>query len=115
MNLLRARVSNSGGWWELHLLDLAIMADGASEDEVLRGLEHALMAEYQLALKYKKVPFVELFRECPDFVRASWENDDGKKHRQLDLPDEVRLAIAAVFRLPTNAPFEVKTYPRHAA
>ena len=107
MNLLRARVrTTDDGWWELVLLDLDIVADGDSENAMLRDLEHTLVAEYHLAVWAKETPFVRLFRGCPAGVSEAWE-DGGKALRHLRLPTEVRQALAGVFRVP-HMEFTVK-------
>ncbi len=115
MNLLRATVRNKGGWWEIRLLDLNIVADGDSEQAMLRDLEFSLTAEYRLALKYNKTPFVSLYnKDCPEEVSKAWE-DGGKNLRTLNLPDDVRQALSAVFRRPDIAQFAVKTGGAKAA
>ncbi len=104
MNLLRGQVKTLGGWWEMRLVDLEIVADGDSENAMLRDLEHALVVEYHLAIKNNQTPFVKLYRGAPPEVVASWE-DGGKKFRTLNLPPEVSMALSAVFRNPSLAPF----------
>lgn len=106
MNLLRARVHHDEkrGWWELRLIDLAVVADGCSETEMLKQLEHALISEYRLAIKFGKTPFVNLFRGAPEDVCRAWQDGD-KQLRSLDLPEEVSQALAAVFRAPQLVPF----------
>ena len=42
MNLLRAQMRVTNGWWEIQHLDLEISADGPSEEEMLREVEHSL-------------------------------------------------------------------------
>jgi hypothetical protein len=107
MNLLRAKVKNKNDWWELALLDLAIVADGASEDAMLRDLEHSLIVDYHLALKANQTPFVRLFRGCPAEVSRSWI-DGGKNFRALNLPQDVSMSLGAVFRAPNIAQFTVE-------
>lgn len=115
MNLLRAKVKDGPDWWEAKLLDLDIAADGASEDEMLRQVEYALVAEYHLALKYGQTPFVKIFtKDCPEEVRKSWE-DGSKNLRTLNLPDVVRQALAAVFRRPSLGHFELEAVESTAA
>lgn len=99
MNLLRAQARQKDGWMEMRLLDLDIVADGPSEDAVLRDLEHTLIGEYLLAIHMDQTPFVKLFRGCPPDVSKSWHDGD-KKMKQLNLPMEVRMALAAVFMNP---------------
>lgn len=107
MNLLRAQVRTTDGWWELALLDLDIVADGGSEDEMLRDVEHALISEYHLALRAGETPFVKLFRGCPAEVSRAWESND-KALRFLKLPPEVKMALAAVFHAPSLCEFKVE-------
>lgn len=106
MNLLRATVNQKDGWWELRLLDLDIVADGDSEDAMLRDLEHSLISEYHLAVRFGETPFVRLFRGCPAEVSQAWE-EDNKQLRTLNLTSEVRQALAAVFRSPLLSDFKV--------
>jgi hypothetical protein len=107
MNLLRARVKHKKDWFQVELLDLAIFADGPTEEAMLRDLEHSLRSEYELALQAEETPFVKLFRGCPKEVSDSWHDDGEKKLRHLDLPAEVRRAIAAVFHSPSHKAFQV--------
>lgn len=107
MNLLRAQVHRTEDWWEMKLLDLDLVADGDSEDAMLRDLEHTLIAEYHIALKFGQTPFVKLFKGCPPEVSKSWE-DGGKKLRTLNLPTEVSMALSAVFHAPRLGSFEVE-------
>jgi hypothetical protein len=107
MNLLRATVSRTEeGWWELQLLDLDVVADGDSEDAMLRDLEHSLTAEYHLAVRNGETPFVRLFKGCPAEVSRAWQ-EDHKQFRSLNLTDEVKRALAAVFRSPVMNEFRV--------
>ena len=107
MGLLRASVKNTPDWWEARLLDLDIFADGENEDKMLHELEHALVAHYYIALEHGRTPFVDLLVSCPRDVSQSWESGD-KKLRSLNLPDEVRQALSAVFRSPTIADFKLE-------
>lgn len=113
MNILRARGGEKNGWWEMELLDLDIVADGESEHAMLRDLEHTLTAEYHLAIQASETPFVKLFKGCPMEVSRTWE-DGGKSLRQLNLPPDVRQALAAVFRIPKIPEFGVSEFA-HAA
>lgn len=106
MNLLRATVSRYEEWWELQLLDLDVVADGETEDAMLRELEYTLTSEYHLAVRHGETPFVRLFKGCPSEVSRSWE-EDHKKFRTLNLTDEVKQALAAVFRSPVMSEFRV--------
>jgi len=76
MNILRAAVRSSKdqAWWEVRLLDLNVRADGENEAEMLRQLEHALIAEYHLALKFGKTPFVDLLLAVPSESASRWED-----------------------------------------
>jgi hypothetical protein len=107
MNLLRASVHQRAGWCEFQLLDLDIIADGADEDAAVRELEHALIAEYHLAIKYGHTPFVKLLTAVPTEVQDSWENGN-KGFRELQLPPEVALALSAVFHVPNLSAFRLK-------
>ncbi len=108
MSLLRAKVRQSkDGWWEMALLDLNIVADGDSEDSMLRDLEHSLVVEYRLAMKNGEAPFARLFQGCPEEVSRSWK-DGGKTLRHLALPFDVRRALAAIFRQATVPEFTVQ-------
>src|SRR5690349_1676587 len=106
MNLLRATVRKGQDWWQIKLLDLDIVADGENETAMLRQVEHSLIAEYHLALKYGKTPFLNILLACPTEVSRSWE-DGGKNLRTLSLPDEVRQALSAVFREPKISQFAI--------
>lgn len=108
MGLLRATARMDRGWWEIKLLDLAVAADGDSETAMLKQLEHALVAEYLLAKELGQTPFVKLLLACPKEVHEAW-TDDTKKFRTLSLPEEVRCALSAVFRLEQVAEFRVET------
>jgi hypothetical protein len=107
-NILRARVTKGQKWWEIKLLDLDIVADGKDEADMLRTLEHELVAEFHLAIKFNKTPFVDLVKTCPDDVAKSWQ-DGGQNLRRLTLPDDVRRALAAVFRLGSPGTFQLDT------
>lgn len=99
MNLLRAHVREYNGWWEVRLLDLDIMADGASEDEVLRQLEHSLTVEYHLARKAGQEPFVRLLLSPPGApADPAGEETGAGKVRPLRIPAEVGAALAAAIR-----------------
>lgn len=106
MNLLRAKVRRKGEWWEIELLDLGVVADGASETAMLRELEYTLTAEYHLALQANQTPFVKLLKGVPVEVTDSW-NDGNKSLRTLNLPDEVKQALAAVFHVRSLNPFRI--------
>ena len=99
MNLLRAAVVEKNGWWEMRLLDLQIVADGASESAMLAELEHQLIAHYLLARKNGDTPFLGLLLACPVDGEQRWANGD-KNFRALNLPEEVRMALSAAFRFP---------------
>lgn len=115
MNLLRATVKQTDSLWELALLDLDVVAEGDSEDSMLRDLEHTLAAEYHVALNLGKTPFLDLMSDdCPEEVRRSWE-DGGKKFRVLNLRPEVRAALAAAFRSPKIEGFQPCTTGHTAA
>lgn len=107
MGILRANVRTERGWWEIRLLDLDIVADGATEQDMLRQLEHSMTAEYHLALKHGQTPFVKRLLACPKDVSESWQQDD-KKFRLLELPSEVRQALSAVFQLPNISTFRIE-------
>jgi hypothetical protein len=107
MNLLRAHVRRTDGWWELKLLDLDIVADGATEDEMLQHLEHALTAEYHLARKFGRTPFVNILLAVPTGNRRPAQ-PTGTSLRPLTLPDEVRQALAAAFRRPSMDAFAIE-------
>jgi hypothetical protein len=107
MNLLRAHVRCTDGWWEIKLLDLDIVADGATEAEMLEHLEHALTAEYHLARKLKRTPFVSIMLAVPTDIRRP-AAAPGASVRPLTLPDEVRQALAAAFRRPSPDDFAVE-------
>lgn len=96
VGILRAKVSNSDGWWQVWLLDLDIFADGPSEQDMLRSLSFAIAAEYHAAIAVGQTPFFALRRTCPPEVSESW-NHGGKSLRTLDLPDSVRAALSAAF------------------
>jgi hypothetical protein len=113
MNLLRAQVRTRGGWWEIKLIDLNIVADGDSEEAMLHDLEYALTAEYHLAIKSGRIPFVNLCTSVPTAVAEAWK-DDHKKFRRLDLPTEVSMALSAVLHHQTAAPIAVEA-PASAA
>lgn len=107
MTLLRATVRTSPDWLEMKLLDIRIVADGPTEEAVLEELEYRLVAEYELALHYGETPFMNLIDpNCPEEVSRAWE-DDGKKFRSLDLPNEVRAALAAAFKQPKLSTYQV--------
>lgn len=106
MSLLRATVRRARDWWELKLLDLDIVADGATEGEMLRELEHALVAEYHLALRAERTPFVDRLIACPIDLERAWEEGD-KNLRMLNLPLEVRQALSAVFHKRRISQFHV--------
>ena len=113
MNLLKAEARSSQNWWEIRLLELDVVADGATEQEMLSNLRHNLIAQYYLDLKRGKTPFVSIAHTsekkstCP-------EEEDTTRFRDLGLPDEVRKALAAVLRKPTTNDFKVNL-PRAAA
>jgi hypothetical protein len=98
MNIFQAKVTSKDDWWELRLVDLNIVSDGSSEDEMLRQLEHALMAEYSLALRDRRTPFVGLRKN-----NKPPQNSDGSGScmRLLNLPDPVRTALSAALNLPS--------------
>src|SRR5262249_7748542 len=106
-NVLRANVRSTKDWWELQLLDLKIVADGATEAEMLKQLEHVLTMEYHLALKCGKAPFVNLLLTAPEELQKFWDQG-GAKIGWLKLPPEVSQAIAVLFQRPTVAPFCVE-------
>lgn len=97
MNLLKAKVNKSDTWWELELLALEICADGATEHDMLRDLERTLVAEYHLAKQQKRTPFVDLLTEegKREAAEAQW-CEGGKQFRQLNIPQEVSMALSAV-------------------
>ncbi len=98
MGILRAKVSTTkDGFWEIALLDLAISADGVDEVSMLQNLEELLISEYHFSLHFKQTPFVRLLRNPSDEVKRSW-TEGSKSLRALNLPDDVRQAIAAVMR-----------------
>jgi len=107
MNLLRAHVRSEDGWWEIKLLDLDVVADGPTEAEMLEQVEHALIAEYHLALKRGKTPFLNILLAVPTEVRRAWDDGD-KSLRVLNLPDDVRQALSAAFRTPTIDDFAIE-------
>lgn len=99
MGLLRASVREDKDWWQLWLLDLFVMADGPTEADMLFDLRRRLIAEYHLAMRYGQTPFVRLLRPgCPQAVIDAWKSRDDMRLRELNLPDEVKLALSAVFR-----------------
>lgn len=105
MNLLKAQVNNANNWWQIELLDLDVVADGASEQEMLRNLSFSLIAEYHFARKHGKTPFVDLIKGDPEKIR-SWK-EGGKTFRQLDLPLAVSEALAAIFHEPLSQPYAI--------
>lgn len=107
MNLLRATVRKTGDWWEVKLIDLKVVADGESESAMLRQLEYVLTAEYHLATRFARTPFVGLLRSVPTQEELVWCDGD-KNFRQLNLPVEVRRAISAVFNSPTVTEFTLR-------
>jgi hypothetical protein len=108
MGILRAKVCNKGGWWEAFLIDLAVAADGATEAEMIEQIKHALVGEYVLALRNGETPFVKLIRSVPKEVAQSWA-DDSKTLRSLNLPQEVKQALSAVFQWTRIADFSIET------
>lgn len=113
MGILRAKVKSSKDFWEIELLDLKIAADGTDETSMLKNLQELLIAEYHFAKHFNQTPFVRLFIQPPHEVSKSWE-DGSKSLRVLDLPMEVRLAIAAVMQIP-SPDFKLGTEPSKAA
>lgn len=89
----QSKVRDDGGWWEVMLMDLEIAADGESKEAMLRQLSYVITAEYHIAKANKQTPFANLIRNCPPEVRK----DGGKILRTLNLPDDVRSALAAAF------------------
>ena len=84
-------------WWEMRLLDLAIIADGRCETEVLQEVEHQLICRYAMDRKLNRVPFADIVHpDTPMEVRAKWGHSH-KKFCHLQLPDEVRAALANAF------------------
>lgn len=106
MNMLRATVKQDARGWQLRLLDLAISADGQTEDAMLRDLEHALTAEYLLAKKFGQVPFAKLRSASESNKDQAWKRD-GKSFRQLNLPAEVKEALALALGDPSPREFKV--------
>lgn len=108
MYLLRAAVDSRDGWWELRLLDLDLVADGDSEEAMLKNLERTLTAEYHLAIAHNQAPFVRLFTggQVTD-DHACHEGD--KTYRILNLPSQVAQALSVLFRTPSLSQFRVKT------
>lgn len=102
MNLLRATVSETPGWWEIRLLDLDVAADGPTEEAMLRELEHMLTAEYHLAVSRGRAPFIELLRGQPVA-----REDGDTRFRRLNLPKCVSMALSLAFRSPTLSDFHV--------
>lgn len=114
MGILRAKVSTTkDGFWEISLLDLAIAADGVDEHSMLKNLEELLVTEYHVAKHFKQTPFARLWRDPPAEVCASW-SEGPQKIKILDLPDEVRMAIAAVMRW-TSSDFRLDIEPSRSA
>lgn len=117
MNLLRATVKKAPDWWEMTLLDLAVVVDGTGEDECLRQLEHFLIGEYHLAIRAGRTPFVGLKKGC-DAATSQAFSDGSKKFGKLNLPDEVSLMLGAVLDRPKVQQFQVQEQeakPRIAA
>jgi hypothetical protein len=106
MNVLRARGGNIGDWWEIELLDLRIVADGATEAEMLRQLAHEITCHYHLALASGTTPFVSLLTRCDGVVADAWE-EDNKKLNSLGLSEEVWTALSMVLHTPRRAAFGV--------
>lgn len=116
MNMLKAMVTEhkDGKWWELRLVELAIVADGATESEMLAQLEYLLTAEYELAVRHGKTPFVGLLREEKAADECKWDEHDDKALRKLNLPEQVRLALATALRRETVGQFQLAPYTRAA-
>ena len=106
MNVLRARGGDIGGWWQIQLLDLRVVADGATEAEMLRQLAHELTCHYRLDLQSGKTPFVSLLNRCDSDVARTWEADHKKLNR-LGLSEEVWSALSIALRMPRRADFAV--------
>lgn len=104
MNMLRAHIRVLNGWWEVKLLDLDITADGASEAEMLRQLEHSLVTEYHLAVKAGRTPFLDVLLAIPTDVQRSWEGG-ATNAEALNLPADVGMALAAALRAPKISSF----------
>jgi hypothetical protein len=107
MNPLRAAVTNREGWWEIRLLDFNIAADGASEGEMLEHIRNAIIDEYRLAIRRGRVPFVNIRLKAERKDCRHW-NDNGKKLKHLDLPDDVRLALSSALEQELITDFGIK-------
>lgn len=106
MNPLRAIVRHTAnGWWEGQLLDLDISADGPSEMEMVRELEHSIIAKYHLARKAGRTPFLDILLAVPTNVDRSWEADAQRPGAELKLPPEVAIALAAILHAPQTDGF----------
>lgn len=93
----RHNIGTAEEWWEMRLIDLAIVADGADEASVLEEIEHQLSCHYAMAHKLGRTPFIDLVHpETPEEVCRRWESSD-KKFKHLQLTDEVRQALADAF------------------
>ena len=106
-NLLRANVTNTKDWWELRLLDLKVVADGATEAEMLQQLAYLLTAEYHIALKRNETPFVNIRRETPPIDLEEKWNEGGAKFGVLTLSVDVSNALAMVLGYKHLAPFRI--------
>ena len=93
MEIFRAVVWSCETWWELRLLDLSIMVDGETEDEMLRQLQHSLCVHYTWAVRNGLTPFMKLKRTPTETECAKWKGS-GVSLRRLDLPEEVRVALS---------------------
>jgi hypothetical protein len=103
MNLLRAHIRAAQDWWEVRLLDLDIVADGATEAEMIQQLEHALVSEYHLALKAGRTPFLNVLLAVPTGAQGARAGADAL--RVLKLPQEVAIALAGALRAPQIGDF----------
>jgi hypothetical protein len=107
MNLLRASVAHDSHGWCLTLLDLEVVVEGDTEQEMLLQLEHALVAEYVLAKKFGQVPFAKLAKLCCDAREEKWSSE-SKTLKSLNLPAEVRSALAHAMGKPDMQEFRVQ-------
>ena len=106
MNILQANVKNTDRWWQCELLQLEIIVEGETEQQMIEELEHRLKAEYVIALRAGRTPFVDLYRERDAAKGADWDNDH-KKARALNLPEDVRKALAGVTHMKRYAEIQV--------
>lgn len=102
---LRAIARNVGGLIEAQLLELDIAVSASNVDDLVREIEHAIIAEYMIAREHGFTPFAAIAHRTPEHFKAWWpvaaaEGDRSLTTRDLNLPDEVMDALAIALHTP---------------